>query len=172
MRGSRLATARILIAVAALIGCFAALPAQANDEWPKDTVYSGPMHFCSARFATDVAQDEKVTVRDAGLDFLVTYFEQGEAWTGVYEGNHPSVPGKTVKRVKLVGGQTLDRLTAADGSTSYLVTIPVGARGDTTYLHIFGSGFTGNEGDMALLDRFVVGDVAQTGCTSRTYELP
>lgn len=141
--------------------------AGADDEWPRDTTYDGPIRFCSHFYAIEVPQGEQVTVRDPGLDFLVTYFETDAHWLGAYEGNHPQTTDKEIRRVRLLPGVRLDRMTDDDNKTSYLIHV---TQGDIpVYLHVFSDQFAGDEGDRAVLERFVLGGFDKTGCERPTY---
>ena len=140
----------------------------AQDEWPRDTTFEGPMRFCSSFFAIDVPSEERVTVRDPGLDFLVTYFETEGHWLGAYEGNHPQTDDRKIKRVRLIRQVRMDRMTDRDDKTSYLIHV---TQGDLpVYLHIFSDQFTGAEADRTILQRFIVGGLDKTGCPKPTYE--
>jgi hypothetical protein len=140
----------------------------AQDEWPRDTTFEGPMRFCSRFFAIDVPAGERVTVRDPGLDFLVTYFETESHWLGAYEGNHPQTNDRKTRRVRLIPQVRTDRLTDRDDKTSYLVHA---TKGDfPVYLHIFSDQFTGAQTDRTILQRFIVGSLEETGCPKPTYE--
>jgi hypothetical protein len=154
-----------VIAVAAV----ASLPARAEDEWPRDTKFDGPLHFCAYAFAVDVAADEVATVRDPGLDFTITYLESGDRWLGLYQGNHPQTSDKKIKNTRFFRDLRVDRMTAADGATSYLVhALPDGSV--PVLLHIFSNQFDGSEADKAVLQRFTFGDMAKTGCSEITYK--
>jgi hypothetical protein len=142
--------------------------ARAQDEGPRDTTFEGPMRFCSSSFAIDVPSGERVTVRDPGLDFLVTYFETEGHWLGAYEGNHPQTNDREIKRVRLTPQVRMDRMTDRDGKASYLIHV---TKGDLpVYLHIFSDQFTGAEADRTILQRFTVGGMEKTGCPKPTYE--
>jgi hypothetical protein len=139
----------------------------AEDEWPRDTTFDGPMRFCSNFFAIDVPVGERVTVRDPGLDFLVTYFETDGHWLGAYQGNHPQNDDRTIKRIRLLPQVRMDRMTDRDGKTSYLIHA---TRGDLpVFLHIFSDQFTGADTDRTMLQRFIVGGPEKTGCPKPTY---
>jgi hypothetical protein len=143
-------------------------PLVAQDEWPRDTTFEGPMRFCSSFFAIDVPSGERVTVRDPGLDFLVTYFETEGHWLGVYEGNHPQTDDREIKRVRLIPQVRMDRVTDRDDKTTYLIHA---TQGDLpVYLHIFSDQFTGVGEDRLILQRVMVGGLEQTGCPKPTYE--
>jgi hypothetical protein len=159
VKGSLLAIAVALAAPDALL---------AQDEWPRDTSFDGPMRFCSPYFAVDVPAGEKVTVRDPGLDFTITYFEEGDRWLGLYEGNHPQTTDKQIRRVRLLPGVRVDRMADPKGAISYLVhALPDSAL--PGYVHIFSDQFTGAKEDRQILQRFVFGGAEETGCAERTY---
>jgi hypothetical protein len=115
-----------------------------------------------------VAPGEVATVRDPGLDFTITYIESENRWMGVYEGNHPQTNDKEIRRTRFFTDVRVDRMTDKGGATSYLIhartdgTIPV-------YLHVFSNQFAGSGADRAILQRFVFGDFAKTGCSEVTY---
>ena len=140
----------------------------AQDEWPRDTTFEGPMRFCSRFFAIDVPSGESVTVRDPGLDFLVTYFETEGHWLGAYEGNHPQTVDREIKRVRLIPELRMDRVTDSENKTTYLIHASQGAL--PVYLHIFSDRFTGADEDRLVLERFIVGGLEKTGCAKPTYE--
>ena len=157
-------TTALLILVAVI-----AIPADAKEEWPRDTKFDGPLRFCSNSFAVDVASDEVATVRDPGLDFTITYFESGDRWLGVYEGNHPQTTNKKIDPTRLFSDVRVDRMTDPEGATSYLVF----ARPDVrlpVLLHIFSNQFVGTDADKEILQRFAFGDPATTGCADTTYK--
>jgi hypothetical protein len=159
-RAQRLLSVALLAAATGAVG--------ANDEWPRDTVFEGPLRFCSPYFAVDVPSGENVRVRDPGLDFLIIYFESGDRWLGAYEGNHPQTNDKDIERFRSLGNTRVDRMTATDDKTSYLIHAVAGQH--PVYLHVFSDQFTGVEADHALLQRFVIGGFDKTGCSSRTYQ--
>ena len=140
----------------------------AQDEWPRETGFDGPLRYCSSLFAVDVPTGEKVTVSDPGLDFMITYLETGERWLGVYEGNHPQTDEKKIRRVRLLPGVRVDRMTDTKGATSYLVHA-IRDADFPAYVHIFSDQFTGTEIDRQILRRFVFGRAADIGCAQRTY---
>ena len=144
-------------------------PVRAQEEWPRDTKFQGPMRFCAYAFAVDVAAGEVATVRDPGVDFTITYLESGDRWLGVYQGNHPQTSDKKIERTRFFRDLRVDRMTAADGATSYLVhALPEGRV--PVLLHLFSNQFDGSEADKAILQRFTFGDLAKTGCAEPTYK--
>jgi hypothetical protein len=152
---------------AAALVAVSAGAALAQDDWPRDTTYHGPMRYCSQFYAIEVPATEQVTVRDPGLDFLVTYFESDGQGIGVYEGNHPQTTDKKPRRVRLMPGIRVDRLTDRNEKVSYLI---LAKEGDIpVYLHVFSDRFRGGDSDRAILERFSVGDFDKTGCSRATY---
>jgi len=155
--------------VLAMLAALASSPLGAEGDWPRDTRFDGPLRFCSYSFATDIPAGEVATVRDPGLDFTITYFESGDRWLGVYEGNHPQTNDKKIRRTRLFPDVRVDRMIDPAGATSYLVhALPGGA--SPVLVHIFSDQFVGSEADAAVLQRFSFGGVDKTGCSTLTYE--
>lgn len=159
---------RIIASVILALTLSLAAPLAAQEEWPRERNYDGPMQFCSQFFAIDILDGETAIVRDPGLDFTMTYFEFGEIRLGIYEGNHPQTTNKKAKRTRLIPDVKIERLVDNEGDISYLV-YPAPDSRLPTFLHIFGNQFSGSDTDRAILERFVFGRMSKTGCTSATY---
>ncbi|HEY6816496.1 MAG TPA: hypothetical protein VI168_13225 [Croceibacterium sp.] len=158
---------RWTIALVALIA-MNPVPAAAQDEWPRETRFEGPLRFCSYAFAVEVGAGESAIVRDPGLDFTITYLESGASWIGVYQGNFPQTTDKKIKRTRFFREVRVDRMTAEDGATSYLIhALPDYAA--PVYLHVFSNQFVGTDADKLILQRLAVGTFAKTGCSEASY---
>lgn len=137
-----------------------------QDGWPRERQYQGPTTFCARYFAMELGEDDSATVRDPGLDFLLTYLNVGDWSAGVYEGNHPQVTKG--KPVKTAHNLKVERVEGENAEVSYLVNLTSEAS-LPVFLHIFGESFAGTEDDLAILMRFKIGTPGQTGCGTPTY---
>ena len=140
-----------------------------DSSWPRETRYDGQRTFCAGHFAIDLASGESVTVRDPGLDFLVTTLASRDGSLNIYEGHAPSV-GEGTKRSPFKLPFRARMLADDAGFHGYLVRLE---QGDdlAAYLHIFGGSLDGTAADRPRLSRIRIGGPEKTGCTTLTHHM-
>ena len=123
----------------------------------------GPLRFCAAPVAIEVAADERIGWQE-GPDFDLYFLESSRGGFGMYQGNHPQRGGTS--QPTTISGFPAERLNEA-GTISYLIRLNDGPF--PSFVHLYGAAWKGDERDHALLARVRVGRPADLGCNAPTF---
>lgn len=148
--------------ITVLLMSFAAPAFSQDSEWPRETEVEGPTPFCAGGFSIALQEGETVTKRDPGLDFLLFFIEGPQRTIGIYQGNHPDVPGRR-ETLKLNNGLQVERFKNDDDSWGYLLNVTPEAS-LPTFLHFFGDAFDETEADKLTFERFLFADFDHLFC--------